>query len=269
MKQTLFFCLGLLLFAACTHKAHLQPSIASKPQADTHSIRCLQVMHLSPEFNHLNEVTGFDTNYAHIYWRASQIQYVITYPYYIFKNVKAPWERIKEKHIRRLVFEEGSPDGAYYDERIMIYNQKVKADSILKDSWVGGPKILLFTNGTYDTLQASQQLPGVVDTLYESWGFGVKGQPTVYGKVQLYFIPYHNDLPYSIDTAAERAKGMRLCKLIAFIHSHTPGKNNAVNITLHNELKEVPVTNAAELLPYFERQKRGEYSVQVADVLKE
>jgi hypothetical protein len=266
MKQTVFFCLGLLLLAACTQKAHLQPSNVSKPQADTHSIRCLQVMHFSPEFNHLNELTGFDTNYAHIYWRGDQVQYVITYPYYIFKNVNAPWERVKEKHIRRLVFTAGSPAGAYYDERTMVYNQKVKADSILKNNWIGGPKLVLFTNGTYDTLQLSQQMG---DTLYESWGFGVKAQPTVYGKVQLYFIPYRNNLPYSIDTAAERAKGMQLCKLITFIHSHTPGKNNAVDYIMHNELKEVPVTNAAELLPYFQRQKRGEYNAQVTDVLKE
>lgn len=93
-----------------------------------------------------------------------------------------------------------------------------------------------------------------------------KDQPTVYGKVQLYFIPHRNDLPYSVDTATERAKGMRLCKLVTFIHSHTPGKNNAVDYTLHNEFAEMPVTNAAELLPYFERQKPGEYSVQVGEL---
>ncbi len=276
MKQTFFLCVGLLLMMACTRSAKLSSTqqIGGMPkqvngaaQTDTNIIRCLQVMYISPEFNQLNEVIGFDTNYAHIYWRGNQVQYVVTYPFYLRDGLsQKPLERIKEKHIRRLVFTAGSPDGAYYDERIMIHNKKVITDSILKDSWVGGPKLVLFTNGTYDTLQSSQQIG---DTLHESWGFGVKGQPTVYGKVQLYFIPFGNDLPYSIDTAAERAKGMRLCKLVTFIHSHTPGKNNAVNYTMQNELKEVPVTNAAELLPYFQRQKRGEYSAQVADVLEE
>jgi hypothetical protein len=269
MKQTFLLYAGLLLLTACTHTAKLQPTIAARPQADTNAIRCLQVMNLSPEMNHLNEVTGFDTNYAHIYWRGSQLQYVMTHTHYVYdRAAKNPWERIKEKHIRRLVFTQGNPYGAYYDEHNMIYNQKVPADSILKDSWVGGPKLVLHTGGTYDTLVVAGQLPGS-DTLREAWHFGVKGQPTVYGNVQLYFVPKRPGLPYSIDTAAERAKGMTLCKLVTFIHSHTPGKHNVLEYTMHNELQEVPVTNAAELLPYFERQKRGEYNVQVADVLKE
>lgn len=272
MKQTSLFSVCLLLLAACTHTAKISTSKQEEglPQTDTHGIRCVKAMNLSPEFNHLNEVIGLDTNYAYIYWRGNQRHYVMTYTFK--KNdglLQKPTEWIKEKHMRRLVFTEGSPDGAYYDERIMIYNQKVNADLILKDTWLDNSKLLLHTGSTHDTLQVSKQLPGIGDTLYESWGFGVKDQPTVYGKVQLYFVPKRNDLPYSLDTAIERTKGMTLCKLITFIHSHTPGKNNAVNITLHNELKEIAVTNAAELLPFFERQKRGEYSVQITDALKE
>lgn len=261
-----------MLLTACSHTAKINEpkQVAGLPQSDTNDIRCVKAMNLSPEFNHLNEVVGFDTNYAYIYWRGNQMLYVMTYTFK--KNdrlLQKPTEWIKEKYFRRLVFTDGSSDGAYYDERIMIYNQKVNADSILKDSWLGGPRLILFKGGLNDTLQVSKQLPGVGDTLYESWGFGVKDQPTVYGKVQLYFVPGRNNLPYSLDTAIERTKGMRLCKLVTFIHSHTPGKNNAVNITLHNEFSEIPVTNAAELMPYFERQKKGQYSVQLQDVLKE
>jgi hypothetical protein len=266
MKQTIFLCLGLLLLCACTHTAKLQPTAIVA--ADTNTIRCLQVMNLSPEMNYLSQVTGFDTNYAHIYWRGNQLLYVMTHTHYIYPDSRTPLVRNKEKYIRRLALTQGSPYGAYYDEQNMTYNKKMPADSILKDSWVGGPKIFLHTAAINDTLVTSGQLPGS-DTLRERWHFGVKAEPTVYGHVQLYFVPKRHGQPYSIDSATERAKGMTLCKLVTFIHSHTPGKNNVVEITMHNEYKEIPVTNVAELLPYFERQKRGEYSVQAADALKE
>lgn len=272
MKQTFFFSVCLMLLTACTHTAKINSpqQVVGLPNTDTNHIRCVKAMNLSPEFNHLNEVVGFDTNYAYIYWQGNQMQYVMTHTHYIHNsNPIAAWERTKYKDIRRLIYTKGNTYGAYYDDRNIIYNQKVNADSLLKDSWLGGPRLVLFKGGLNDTLQVSKQLPGVGDTLYESWGFGVKDQPTVYGKVQLYFVPGRNNLPYSLDTAIERAKGMRLCKLVTFIHSHTPGKNNAVDYTLHNEFAEIPVANAAELMPYFERQKRGEYSVQLQDVLKE
>jgi hypothetical protein len=272
MKQTFFLWLGLASLAACTHTAKLRPTAASATQADTNTIRCLQVMNLSPEMTPMVGVTGADTNYAHIYWRGNQLQYVMTHTHYVYNGgPKSPLERTKQKYIRRLVFTQGSPDGAYYDEQNMIYNKKLSADSILKDSWVGGPKLLLHTSSTYDTLQWAGKLPGS-DTLWEAWRFGVKTEPTVYGHVQLYFVPKRPGLPYSIDTAAERAKGMTLCKLVTFIHSggkNLDGKYQVLEVTLHYEYKEIPVTNAAELLPYFERQKRGEYSAQVAEVLKE
>jgi hypothetical protein len=268
MKQTIFICLSLISLAACTHTAKLPPQPPA-PVADTNAIRCLKVMYTVPEMIPVEADTNLDTNYAHIYWRGNQLQYVMTHTQFIYNgDPRGKWERTKYKDIRRLVLTQGEPYGAYYDGRNNIYNKKVAADSILKDNWVGSPKVLLHTAATNDTLVSARQLPGS-DTLYEAWHYGIKAEPTVYGHVQLYFVPKQAALPYSIDTAAERAKGMTLCKLVTFIHSHTPGKNNVVEYSLHYEFKEIPVTNAAELLPYFERQKRGVYSAQVSDVLKE
>jgi hypothetical protein len=257
----------LVIIASATGTTAAQPPTGWGAGIDT-GIRCVKVTNLFPDFDTAGKTISYDTSYAYIYAYGNQMMYLVSYTH--FTNYWGGNQRIdsavRQRFYYRLVFTKGQPYGAYYNDRLAIYNKKVPADSILQDSWVGGPKLLLHNGSTNDTLVSARPLPGVGDTLYESWRFAVKTEPTVYGNVQLYFVPKRNDLPYSIDTALERAKGMTLCKLITFIHSHTPGKNNVLEITMHNEMKEAPVTNAVELLPYFQRQKRGEYNRQIQDI---
>jgi hypothetical protein len=270
MKVSILLLLTTATLLACGQTAKIMTS----PQGDTSAIRCLKLRHINPDLvtHERKAVAEIDTNHAHIYQYGNQLQYVMTYivTNYGMGPNKTP-QQTKQTHIRRLVLTRGEAYGAYYDERIGIYNQKVLADSLLKGYWVGGNKTIMHDSFTVNKLVSSGRLPGS-DTLHEVWRYDVKKYPgVVYGTVNYYFVPLRPGLPYSLDTAAERAKGMTLAKLVNFFHTESKnidGTYGPLEITLHYEMQEIPVTNAAELLPYFERQRRGEYAKQLAEVLK-
>lgn len=253
--------LALALLGSCHPTANLRTK-GAVAQTDTTVIRCVKATSIVTDITSMVLPQELDTNYVYIYWRGNQRQYVMTHTHFLHGlDSSNPYYRLKQKDIRRLVRTLGDPYGAYYDARNDMDNRRVLADSILKENLVHGHKLTMHDTATINTLVSTQRLG---DTLREEWRFVVKQYPTVHGEVSFYFIPRQYGLPYAIDTATERKKGMTLCKLINVIHTggkNLQGKYQPLDMTIHYEFTEIPVTNTAELLPYFERQRRGEYIV--------
>jgi hypothetical protein len=265
MKYYVQFLACVMVSMACGQSAKLQVTVPAS-QTDTNVIRCIRLMNLSPEFDRQGRMTGFDTNHVYIYWRGNQVQYHISYTMYEEHPGQIPdpadWPSpTKTKQWRKLVATNGERYGAYYDERLGVYNQRMPVDSILKEEQLSGSTMFMHDSTSYNTLLLAEKLSG--DTMREIWRYVIKKDTSVYGEIQLYWVPQLLGLPYGIDTAAQHKKGMTLCKLITFFHAtfRRNGEVRPYEFTLQKELAEIPVTNAAELLPYFERQRRGQYNV--------
>lgn len=236
-------------------------------------IRCAKVTNLFPEFDTAGKTISYDTSYAYVYAYGNQMMYHVSYTHFTNyqRGNQGQDSTVRQRFYYRLVFTQGQPYGAYYNERLAIYNQKVSADSMLKEDWVGGNKIVMDTVKNKVMLRSLAHLPNG-DTLLEVYDTKVRADSNIYNTLYFYYVPLRPGLPYSIDTVLEKAKGMALCKTNYFTHVgwyDKKGRFRLLEYSTQTETEPMSVTNAAELLPYFERQKRGDYSVQVADALKE
>jgi hypothetical protein len=270
MKKILMATMGIIAWAASTATA--QPPTGWGAGRDT-GIRCAKITNFFPELDTAGKTISYDTSYAYVYAYGNQMMYHVSYTH--FTNYRRDKQRqdstVRQRFYYRLVFTKGQPLGAYYNDRLAIYNQKVTADSMLKEDWVGGNRIVMDTVKNKIVLQSSAYLPNS-DTLLEVYDTKVRADSNIYSTLYFYYVPLRPGLPYSIDTALEKAKKMTLCKANYFTHVgwyDKKGKFRVLEYRMQTETEPMPVANRAELLPYFERQKRGEYNAQAADVLKE
>jgi hypothetical protein len=257
---------GMIGLTACTTTA--KPQQASMAGMDT-GMRCVKLMNLFPEFDNEGKITQYDTSYAYVYAYGNQVMYHVSYTNFTHyqSSKKDQDSTVKQRLYYRLVFTRGQPYGGYYKDQQLIYNKKVLADSLLKEDWVGGNKVVMDTAKNNISLQSSAYLPNS-DTLLEVYGYKMRADGNIYGTLHFYYVPLRAGLPYSIDTTLEKAKNMTLCKVVYFTHVgyNVKGKFRVLEYLSQTEMQEIPVINAAELLPYFERNKKGEYSNQIQDV---
>jgi hypothetical protein len=268
MKQLFMATMGLVAWAAGT----AQSTINGGADMDT-GIRCAKVTNLFPELDSAGKTIGYDTSYAYVYAYGNQMMYHVSYTNFAHyrATVTGQDSTVRQRFYYRLVFTKGQPYGAYYNDWRLVYNQKVLADSMLKEDWAGGNRIVMDTVKNRIELRSSAYLPNS-DTLLEVYDTQVRADSNIYNRLHFYYVPPRQGLPYSIDSALEKAKQMTLCKAHYFTHVgwyDKKGRFRVLEYSMQTETEPMPVAHAAELLPYFERQKRGEYSAQVADVLKE
>jgi hypothetical protein len=266
MKWTL---LGLLacLFAACAAQ--------TKPQAkEPDGIRCFKVTQIFPVRDYLGQLVHYDSFYAYIYTYHNQLLYRTSYIHTTYKTQDSAMvpDKILTRY-RDMVITRGQSSAALYDGDVGIINKKVSADSMLKQLWItqlgifNGPSML-------DTVLVSRNWPPQGDTtLVEEYSAKLKRDTTfkVFSTIKLWYTRPLKGCPFSFNRQLDSLRGQQVCKVyinnrIEFVME---GKPQVSAFTQNYTLQEIPVTNAAELLPYFERQKRGEYSAQVADVLKD
>lgn len=266
MKFT-FLCLVPCLFLACAAR--------SKPQTATFdSVRCFKVTQVSPLRNYFGPVVHYDSFYAYIYTYRNQLLYRTSY---IYTTTKVEDSVVVDDSIliryKDLVLTQDQPYGGLYDMESGIYNKKVRADSMLKQLSVIGTGIF---NGPMeaDTLLMQRNWhPHGDTTLFEEYSAKLKRDTTfkIFSNLKLWYIRPIKGCPFSFNSRLDSIRGQQVCRVsinnrIEFV---IEGKPRVSAFTQNYTLQEIPVTNAAELLPIFERQKRGEYSVQVTDALKE
>jgi hypothetical protein len=275
MKLTL---LGLLacLFLACAPRPKPQAT-APKPKQATattqDSIRCFKVIQTFPYRDYLGRLMRYDSFYAYIYTWHNQLLYRTSYIYTITKVEDSILviDKILTRY-KDLVFTRGQPSGALYDLDAGIVNKKVPADSMLKDLWVTrsgifeGPSIV-------DTVLVSRKWqPNSDTTLVEEYIGKLKRDTTfkVFSTLKLWYTRPLRGCPISFNPRLDSLRGQQVCRFYANnrIEYVMEGQPIVSAFTQNYTLQEIPVTNAAELLPIFERNKKGEYSAQVADILK-
>jgi hypothetical protein len=266
MKLTL---LGLLacFFLACAPKPKLQ---AKAPDA----IRCFKVTQTFPYRDYLGQVVRYDSFYAYIYTYHNQLLYSTSYIHTMHgQQDSLPLDDKVTIRYRDFVFTQQQPYGALYDDDAGIFNKKVPADSMLKQLWVTGTGIF---NGPslVDTVLVSRNWPPHGDTtLVEEYSGKQKRDTTfkIFSTLKLWYGKPIKGCPFSFNRQLDSLRGQQVCRVyinnrIEFVME---GKPQVSAFTQNYTLQEIPVTNAAELLPIFERNKKGEYNAQVADVLKE
>jgi len=238
----------------------------AKAQEDTNTMRCVKLTIFFPLLTYDGNVADYDTGYAYIYSYGNQLMYYMSRTHFELGRTKEEVPKKKQVY-HRLVFTKGQDYGNYYNDWQVIFNKKVRVDSILKEESVGTSKIDMDTVKAFDTLVYSNRIPGT-DTLLEVHRWKGRADTNIYGTTSLYFIPFKPDLPHSIDSVLEKERGMTLCKAVIFTHVGYMAKGvfRTLEFYWRNETQEIPITNRDELMEYFMLNRKGQYFVQLSDV---
>lgn len=266
MKLT-FLCPLACLFMSCA--AQIKPQ-ATEPDG----IRCFKVTQISPLRDILAPVLRYDSFYAYIYTYRNQLLYRTSY---IYTTTKVQDSMLVDDKVmiryRDLVLTRKQPSAALYDLDAGIANKKVSADSMLKQLSVIGTGIFNGPMNADTLLLYRNWQPDSDTTLIEEYSAKLKRDTTfkVFSTLKLWYTKPLRGSPFSFNPRLDSIRGQQVCKVyinnrIEFVME---GKPRVSSFTQNYTLQEIPVTNAAELLPIFERQKRGEYNTQVNVILKD
>lgn len=258
MKLTL---LGLLayLFMACAAQ--------TKPQTkEPDGIRCFKVTQTFPVRNELGQLMHYDSGYAYIYTYRYQLLYRTSYIYTTYKTQDSAIvpDKISIRY-RDVVITGGQPYGALYDTDASIFNKRIRVDSMLKQlSIIGGTGIFNGPMAIDTVLLYRNWQPDKDTTLVEEYSAKLKRDTTfkIFSTLKLWYTKPIKGCPFSFSSRLDSIRGQQVCKVFISnrIEFVMEGKPQVSAFTQNYTLQEIPVTNAAELLPIFERQKRGEYA---------
>jgi hypothetical protein len=260
----LYVIAAAFVLTACAHgTAQKNNKTAGGPP--NNALRCFKVTQTFPLRNEFGELKGYDTFYAFIYTLNEQLLYRTSYQHTFLKTEDNAF--VPDYIVRRysnFVFTEGQPMGALYDTQKNIINRPVRADSMLRDLWLSRLSIL---NGpmAIDTFNTARTWLSGDTTLYEAYTAKLKRDTSfkAEGSMQLWYTRPLAGSPFSFNRTLDSLRGQQVCRVhiknrLEFVME---GQQRVSEFEQHYQLAEIPVTNAAELLPYFERQRRGQYNV--------
>jgi hypothetical protein len=269
MKMTVIG-FGTCFLIACAAGLAPKPFKGKTPKD---GIRCFKVTQAFPFRDMDGRVIRYDTFYAYLYTKLDQLLYRTSYIYNRNKY-SADMRSSDSVEIRyqNFVFDKQQPYGALYDENKDIANKKVRVDSMLKELWITHLGIFNGPMSFDTTLLYRKHRTGSDTTLEEAYVATLKRDTTFKAQATmwLWYIQPIQGSPFSFSRPLDSMRGRQVCRVyidnrIDFVKD---GKPVVAAFAQHYTLQEIPVTNAAELLPYFERQRRGEYAKQLAEVQK-